>query len=149
MKAFGIKGLVVGLAAMFAASFLAPGAADAWPTLGVCQYDAVTNMESCSYSNPDGIKSVFISLDTEDGIVVVVNETYDCETPVFVQWENLGPAHHYEVVACPPDPAVPDPDPLPVGTLPDRPEAPRVVDGFKLQHEDAHLPLLLTPRFSK
>ena len=149
MKGFGIRGLAGGVVAMFAAAVLAPGAVDAWPTLGVCQYDAVTNVTSCSYSNPDGIKSVFISLDTDDGIVVVVNETYDCESPVFVQWENLGPAHHYEVVACPPDPAVPEPDPLPVGTLPDRPEAPRIVDGLEQPQADAHEPLLLTPRFMK
>ena len=128
MKNLIIRGLASSLVAMVAASVMTVGAANAYPTIGVCQYDAVTNITNCSYSNPDGIKSVFISLSTDEGIVVVVNETYDCESPVFVQWENLGPTHHYEVEACPPDPATPDPDPFPIGV---RPLPPRIIDGFK------------------
>jgi hypothetical protein len=131
MKGLFTRGLVGGLAVVAAASAFMVGPANAWPTLGVCQYVAETNMNECSYINPDGIKSVFISLDTDDGILVVVNETYDCETPVFVEWENLGPTHHYEVEACPPDPAVPDPDPLPVGIYVEPPMPPRVIDDLK------------------
>jgi hypothetical protein len=151
MKGLVIKGIAIGLAALVAASVMAAGPASAYPTLGVCQYDAKANLNSCSYSNPDGIKSVFISLATDDGIVVVVNETYDCESPVFVQWENLGPTHHYEVEACPPDPAVPDPEPLPVGTLPEPPEPPRGFGDLKLPtgrpwEAQQELLILITPR---
>lgn len=121
MKGIAIKTIAASLVALVGASFIAVGSAGAYPTLGVCQYDAQTNMNNCSFSNPDGIQSVFISVTTDEGIEVMVNESYDCESPVFVEWENLGPTYHFDVEACPPDPAVPDPDPLPLGTRPEPP----------------------------
>jgi hypothetical protein len=150
MNGLAMKGLAGGLVALVAAAGIAVGGAGAWPTLGVCQYDAESNMTSCSFSNPDGIKSVFISMDTDDGIVVVVNETYDCETPVFVQYERLGPAHHYEVEACPPDPAVPDPEDPPLGSLPVPPEPPRIIGDLKLPPAPgAPHDVLITPRVQR
>ncbi len=98
MKVILLRGFTASLVAMIGA-LVAVGTASDAPTIGICQNDEAANMIHCAFYNPNGIQSVFITLDTDDGLYVAVNETYDCESPVLVEWEKLGLTHHFEVVA--------------------------------------------------
>ena len=116
MKRLAIKVAAAGALGVGAA-FLSIGSSEA-AGFSICHNNIPENQIECSFFNPLGIQSVFITLSTDDGLVVAVNETYDCESPVSVAWENLGPTHHFEVEPCLPDPAVPPPDDLPIAQKP-------------------------------
>jgi hypothetical protein len=130
MRSFLLRVIAAGCVASMAAGWLAVGAADAYATIGVCQQDLQKDKIDCSFSNPDGIKGVFISLNAPSGIKLVVDDTYDCETPVLVEWKDLRPTHDFEVEACPLDPAVPEPGLLPLAP-PSEPREP--IEDFELE----------------
>ena len=135
-----ISGLLGSALVASAAFWSGGGQADAADTIGLCAQTAEAT--SCTYYNANGIKSAFVSVDTPEGVLVVVNEVYDCESPIsFTVPADLGPTHHWEVEACPPDVGVGGDDGIDgLKTRPQPPEPPRGVEVLKNPTAEPVLP---------
>jgi hypothetical protein len=102
MKGKLLLGLAGGFGLVMGALAFA-GSADAEAATICVQGSQAGTMQTCTYSRPYGISSIFITNELPDGTQAVVwNEAYDCESPIEVTYVRQGPTGILEIEACDP-----------------------------------------------